>query len=292
MRMMSRSNIKQRRLNWLSPGLRVSGDSDVLFFVGCLPYFGPLFRYTGAHSLNIARSTIRVLNYLGIEPIVLADERCCGQDLLATGDLDGFSRLAEHNLSAIKASGASLVVTACPECLVTLSTDYPKYAGRLGLEVVHISQLLAREVTAKGLSLGHLDKKVTYQDPCRLSRHAGAYEEPRAVLSAIEGLALVEMEHSGTRGVCCGTQSWMNCGAVSKAIQTDRLREAVDTGASLLVTACPKCQIHLKCAQLGAEPDGRPQPEVVDLMALVARTISSRITHQTEVSRCSKDSLG
>ena len=31
-------------------------------------------------------------------------------------------------------------------------------------------------------------------------------------------------------------------------MQVDRLREARATGAEVMVTACPKCQIHFRCA--------------------------------------------
>jgi heterodisulfide reductase subunit D len=33
-----------------------------------------------------------------------------------------------------------------------------------------------------------------------------------------------------------------------KEVQLERLREARATGAEVLVTACPKCQIHFACA--------------------------------------------
>ena len=41
----------------------------------------------------------------------------------------------------------------------------------------------------------------------------------------------------------------MECSSYSKAIQMERMQEAVRTGAQTLITACPKCQIHFSCAQ-------------------------------------------
>jgi Fe-S oxidoreductase len=41
----------------------------------------------------------------------------------------------------------------------------------------------------------------------------------------------------------------MECSRCSKAIQTERLWEAAQTGAQTLITACPKCQIHFVCAK-------------------------------------------
>jgi Fe-S oxidoreductase len=45
----------------------------------------------------------------------------------------------------------------------------------------------------------------------------------------------------------------MERSSYSKAIQTERMQEAIQIGAQTLITACPKCQIHFSCAQSGTE---------------------------------------
>ena len=270
MRMMTSPDLKQNRLEWLDEGLRTSTDSDTVYFVGCLPYYDVLFKKIGAQGVEIARSTVRVLNCLGIEPIVMENERCCGHDLLWEGDVANFRKLAELNIAMLRATGAKRIVTACPECYRTLSVDYPEYVGPLGMEVVHISQLLANWK----LEVGSLKfEKVTYHDPCRLGRFMGVYQEPRQIISAL-GLELVEMEHSGKNALCCGTSCWTNCGAINKQIQVDRLREAQATGAELLVTACPKCQIHFKCALDDARLGEEIGMEIRDLVTLVDEALA------------------
>ncbi len=66
-------------------------------------------------------------------------------------------------------------------------------------------------------------------------------------------MELVEMERTRENSLCCGTSAWAECSACSKAIQVERLSEAQQTGAKTLITACPKCQIHLTCAKLGED---------------------------------------
>ena len=88
-----------------------------------------------------------------------------------------------------------------------------------------------------------MKSRATYQDACRLSRHLGVYEEPRALLHA-SGVELVEMERTRRSSLCCGTSCWTACGQVSKNIQVERLKEARATGAELLITTCIKCQIQ------------------------------------------------
>ena len=66
-------------------------------------------------------------------------------------------------------------------------------------------------------------------------------------------IQLVEMERNRENALCCGTSAWMECSGYSKAIQTERMQEAIQTGAKTLITACPKCQIHFTCAQSGTD---------------------------------------
>ncbi|MDH3253914.1 MAG: hypothetical protein OEM62_02905, partial [Acidobacteriota bacterium] len=40
-----------------------------------------------------------------------------------------------------------------------------------------------------------------------------------------------------------------HCDANSRRLQSERLGAATATGADTLVTACPKCLIHFRCAQ-------------------------------------------
>jgi Fe-S oxidoreductase len=67
----------------------------------------------------------------------------------------------------------------------------------------------------------------------------------------------------------------MNCDRASKAIQMSRLQEARDTGAELLVTACPKCRIHLSCAMKDQHLDGSLDIEIKDFATVVAESLSS-----------------
>jgi len=274
MRMMASPELKQNRLEWLNEGLQTSTDSDTVYFVGCLPYYDVLFDKIGTQGVEIAQSAVRVLNRLGIEPTVLENERCCGHDLLWDGDIATFYKLAELNIAMLQATGAKRIVTTCPECAHTLKVDYATYVGDLGMEVIHIAELVAQKMAeGKSRITHHAPRIATYHDPCRLGRYLGVYDAPRQVIKAL-GLELVEMEHSGKNALCCGTSCWTNCGAVNKQIQVDRLREAQTTGAELLVTACAKCQIHFKCALDDAAVSEEIGIEIRDLVTLVDETLA------------------
>jgi len=268
MRLMTQPDLKQNRLGWLEPNLKFQTSNfkgDTLYFAGCAPHYDALFAPLGVKGRQVAQDSLRALNALGIEPLVLADERCCGHDLLWEGDIDGFLALAQLNAEMIRASGVKRIVSSCPECARALKVDYPAHGIRLNVEVVHLSELLA-DSKPKSKVKG---KVVTYHDPCRLGRHLGIYDAPRKVLEGL-GYKVVEMRHARRNATCCGTNGWTHCDAANKAIQVQRLREAKATGADMMVTACLKCQIHFRCALMDEHLKDEIGIEMVDLATLAA----------------------
>lgn len=273
MHIMTADKLNQNRLGWLDKRLKATTSGDVLYFVGCQSYFDVLFSDIGVKTLDTAKSAVKLLNSLSIEPALLPNERCCGHDLLWAGDTENFAKLAEHNIKEIKKAKAKQVVTTCPECYHTLKVEYQRYFGSLDFEVVHISQLLAEGIADNKLKFHRSVKKVTYHDPCRLGRFSGIYDEPRAIINAIPNLELVEMPRSRTSALCCGTQAWMNCGTVNKQIQAERLKEASATGAEVLLTSCPKCQIHFRCAMNDGRLGEELGIEIEDITSLAAKAL-------------------
>ena len=268
-RLMTMENVNQNRLDWLDRSM-VSDKSDYLFFTGCLPYFEVLFEDIDAHPINIAHSTLKILNHMGIKPQVMANERCCGHDFFWNGDYKMFEKLARANQTMIEKSGATHVLTACPECYRTIKQDYPAVTGKQSFQIMHISEFLAQNQEKLQLDHKKNGQTITYQDPCRLGRHMSVYEAPRQVLESLPGTSLSEMAHHGRRATCCGVSGWMNCSQVSKNIQANRLREAHRTGADTLVTACVKCKIHLNCAMQDQALHDEVSLTVKDLTEVVA----------------------
>ncbi len=287
MRMMMRPDLRQNRLDWLegiadcrfqiadfrsplhAPPSTLHSPLSTRYFVGCAPHYDALFAPLGVKGTQVAQASVRILNALGIEPMILADERCCGHDLLWEGDLGGFLKLAQLNAEMIRASGVQRIVSSCPECIRALKVDYPAHGIHLNVEIVHLSELLT-DLKSQISNLKY--KVVTFHDPCRLGRHLGLYDAPRRVLEAL-GCQVVEMRHARRNALCCGTNGWTHCDAANKAIQVQRLREAKATGAEAMVTACLKCQIHFKCALMDAQLKGEVGIEMVDLATLVAEQL-------------------
>lgn len=261
--------VRQNRTFWITDE-KVVEKGDVFYFTGCRPYFDVVFRYLEAGSIKNSKNILKILNTCGIEPVVSDDERCCGHDALYNGNEEKFKKLAQLNLEVIKNSRAKQVVLSCPEGYYTFKHIYPEYFGDLGFEPVHILDYLADKIEDGAIQFENSKEyPVTYHDPCRLGRLSGIYDAPRKLIEALPGIELKEMERSRENGVCCGTTGWMNCSACSKEIQVQRLNEAKNTGAGTLITACPKCQTHFKCAKSAFDLE----IEIVDLYDLMADCI-------------------
>ncbi len=266
----SQADLPQDRLGWLPDDVRTDPEGRTLLWVGCAPYFDAFFADKGVRTTDATVAAIRLLNALDIAPRLLADERCCGHDALWAGDEETFLRLAERNARLLAEAAPERIVTLCPECQLTLSRDQAERFGPPAPVIQHLSELLAERAGDLALAGGAGPLTVTFQDPCRLGRHQGQYEAPRRALAAVPGVTLQEMPRARATAICCAG-SWLNCGQTSRRLQQDRLAEAAGTGAEVLVTACPKCLVHLKCASSG---DGaEAAPEIRDLAEIVAGSL-------------------
>ncbi len=265
-RLLANRGLVPKRCEWVDRS-KVSKDGKVALFLGCGPYLDTVFGYLGGGHIEIARAAIDILNHLGIKPRILEAEACCGHDLLWIGETETFEKLRARNQSMLSAAGIEKIVFTCPECYATLKEQY-----RLpGIQLVHLSELVGAAMGNGGLKFAPVAARITYQDPCRLGRHLGIVAPPRQVLDAIPDLKRAEMAHAGGLARCCGISAWIQCNALAKRMQLERVREAREV-ADTLVTNCPKCFVHFKCV---LKEEGKDIPlHVEDWTVLVAKSLN------------------
>ena len=273
MKMMTSQNLNQNRMDWITDDLEIENKGDTLYFVGCLPYFDTFFTELKINTLDIAKSTIRILNKSGITPVLLKNERCCGHDLLWAGDIENFKKLAAENIAEIKKINPRKIIFSCAECYRTFKLDYQETLGSLDVEMTHISEFISEKIENKKLGLKNTEGCVTFHDPCRLGRHLGVYEPPRKILNAIPDLEYVEMRKNKENAVCCGTNLWINCDMYSRMIQTFRLMMGRQAGADTMLTSCPKCYIHFTCAMQGDHISNDEKINIKDLAVFAAEAM-------------------
>jgi Fe-S oxidoreductase len=251
------------RADWAaSLGVRVLEPGDPapewLYWVGCASSFDERARRT-------ASSVARLLSAAGVDFAILGPrESCTGDPARRIGNEYVFQALAEQNVSVLSDAGVTRIVANCPHCFNTLANEYPDFGGRF--EVVHHTELLSRLVAEGRLSAVDGHGSVTYHDSCYLARHNDVIEAPRSLLAS----SMVEMGRSGRETFCCGAggaHMWME--ERGGAINAERVREAVATGAETLAVACPFCTVMLS----DGVDETRSELRVVDVATLMAEQL-------------------
>jgi Fe-S oxidoreductase len=234
---------------------------DVLYYIGCTTGLDPVLQKT-------ALATAELLHKAGVNFGILGNnERCCGSTARRIGAKSVWDSYAKENIKQFNESGFKTVVTSCAGCYRTLCLEYPEI-GKIKAEIVTGMEYLHRLINEGKLSLrNEVPMQVTYHDPCHLGRHAGIYEEPRQLLSAIPGIRLEEMERNREFSWCCGGGGGVRSeyDELAHATASERMKEAEATGVSALITHCPFCESNL----------GRVESpvKVMDVMEVLAQSI-------------------
>jgi len=253
---------RQGRGDWLSSGIELSDNPEVLYWAGCMASY---------RLKETATSMARILGAAGVSFTTLGDEEGeCGSVLIRMGHWIEAKRIAKENKTKLEETGAKTLVTSCPACFKTFANDYPKLFGiELKLEILHSSQLLERLIGAGKMTLPKLNLKVAYHDPCYLGRHLNIYDPPRKVIKAMSGVDLREHPKSRWLSACCGAGGAASFKYTHESLAVEqaakRVKQLKGTGAEAIVTSCPFCVISLRA---GAEALGEDVP-IYDLPVLL-----------------------
>jgi len=217
----------------------IAEGAEYLYYVGCTPSYDPRVQ-------QVSRALVRVLQSTGVDFGILGEqENCCASEVRRLGEAGLFEMLVEENTGMFKELNVGKMFTTSPHCFNVFKNDYPKN----GLRVQHYTQLLAGLLESGDLRFaGKVEKTATYHDPCYLGKHNKVFDEPRAVLKSIPGLKLVEMDRSREKSLCCeggGGRMWLEGTNPNVRLAQLRVKEALETGAEILATACPFCLLTL-----------------------------------------------
>ena len=217
------------------------------------------------------RATVRVLTRNGCEVTVPQKQGCCGALNLHAGDLETGRAMARRNIDIFLSSGVDRIVTCSAGCGASMKEyhellkDDPVYAdkARQASEMTRDINELLIELPFRRPAI-HLERRVTYQDPCHLAHAQRISSAPREILQSITGVQLEEMENPAG---CCGGAG------IYSAVQPDlsgrilsRKVEAIaGTEAEEVITANPGCMLQLEQG-LGAAGHKIPVRHVVDIL--------------------------
>ncbi len=234
---------------------RPAGKSGLraALFTGCL--IDKLFP-------DVAHSTIRVLDHLGVGLFLPDNQGCCGIPALSSGDLATFRKLLAHNLERFAGGAFDVLITACATCTSTIHELWPAMADdrqreaaeALARRTMDVNQFLVARAGLEALPGPSRElRTVTYHDPCHLKKSLGVFAEPRAVIDACPGYRRTEMAQPDW---CCGMGGSFNLQYydISKGIGQRKAAQIQATGADILATGCPACMIQISdmLSQAGA----------------------------------------
>ncbi|MGK9477309.1 heterodisulfide reductase-related iron-sulfur binding cluster [Melioribacter sp. OK-6-Me] len=262
----------QDRANW-AEGMDIKTmaedpECEYLFWVGCAGSFDARYQKVTkaiAKLLQIANINFRIL---GIE------EKCNGDTARRLGNEYLAQMLIQENVETLNNYGVKKIVTACPHCFNTIKNEYPKFGGKY--EVEHHSELLIKLIAEGKIKINNESRekiKVTYHDSCYLGRYNNIYNPPREILNKFGSLELIEMERSKDKGFCCGAGGGRMFLEENEGerININRSREAVETGAQKVVSACPFCMTMLNDGMKSLDKSN--EIEVKDIAEIILENV-------------------
>lgn len=217
---------------------RGGSNPEVLYFINCTAQ---------ANHPRSQQITLELLDAAGVSYRVL-DHYCCGYPAQIWGDLELARQLAAENAARAAQSGASLLLTDCPECWHTFTARYSEWGCEPGLPVVDTATFFLGLVKQGRLRPERIEgmEEAAYHDPCIWARVAEICAAPRELLRSIPGLQLNEAEPAGRETRCCGGGAMFQLTFPERSAEQARrrLKELPQSGA--LVTSCPFCKENLQ----------------------------------------------
>ncbi|MBN2042162.1 MAG: 4Fe-4S dicluster domain-containing protein [Spirochaetes bacterium] len=270
------------RADWIPEDLNlktVTEDSDIdfLYFVGCAASYDK-------RNQKVAVALVRILQKAGYKVGILgAEESCCGDSAMRAGNEYLFQALAAQNLEIFKNYNIKKIVCSCPHGYNVLKKEYPEFAKK-GLNsngnplecnytVYHHTEVIFDLLRKGQIKIkDSLNGKITYHDSCMLGRYNEIYREPREIIKTIPGTKLVEMSRHHRKSFCCGAgggRMWLE-EDLGTRINQFRTKDAHNTGAGKICTACPFCMTMLSD---GTQELGIQNLETYDIAELVYNTM-------------------
>ena len=221
---------------------------DIQLFIPC--YIDQLYPHTGFN-------TVKILEKAGCTVHYNPKQTCCGQPAFNSGYWKETASLAEKFLTdfnpdmpIVSPSGScsSFIIHHYHKVLAERPDLLERHA-QMKNTIYELTDFLVNRLKVEDLG-ARFPHKVTFHDSCSALREYGIKDEPRILLSHVEGLELVEMEESET---CCGfggTFAVKN-NAISTAMVEKKVLNALATGVAYIISTEASCLMNINayCAK-------------------------------------------
>jgi L-lactate dehydrogenase complex protein LldE len=213
----------------------------VALFVTCLAdMFRPEVGFAAAKLLEDAGCKVEV-------PL----QSCCGQPAYNGGDSTGAAAVARNVVATFEPY--EFIVAPSGSCAGMIRVHYPRllagdaaWGRRAEVLAAKTHELFSFLVNVRGVTAVAAECRsgVAYHDSCSSLREMGVRDEPRRLLSSVDGLRLCELKEPQT---CCGFGGFFSVKypEISARMADDKIADALGTGADMLVGGDLGCLLHL-----------------------------------------------
>lgn len=200
---------------------------------------------------SIAFDMIKVLERAGVEVMYNSKQTCCGQPAYNAGYWEEAKVVGQKFIKEF--SGEQYIVTPSASCSGMVRNGFSHLFHNSALHnecrnvqknVVELSEFLVDILKIEDVG-ATFEAKATYHDSCSALRECNIHSQPRKLLSHVKGLELVELKDNT---VCCGFGGTfaVKYEPISVAMGEQKINNAMDTGAEVLISTDYSCLLHLE----------------------------------------------
>ena len=245
-----------------------TSDKELVLWLGCFAKHAMDPNFIGS-----VKNFTKILDSAGVTYGVLSNEQCSGDPANKLGDKLTYQLLMDQNVEEL--NKVKNVTTMCPHCVVNLQKEYSKY-HEIKYVVKHHTQVIS-ELLEQGkidINPGSLEK-VTYHDPCNLSRTLDEVSAPRNAIKAAAP-EFFELEESGKETLCCGAGGalWWKKDSGEGRTHLLRAEQVIESKTDTVVTGCNFCYGMMNQGVGPLTPAGQEPIKVKDVADIVAENLS------------------
>lgn len=153
--------------------------------------------------------------------------------------------------AAEKLKVKTVISPECGHAYMAIRWDGPNLIGKaFSFKVRHILEVLD-ELRQQGRlkTKGMETQKVTYHDPCQISRRGGVINQPRNLINLFSD-NFIEMPDAGKMNWCCGAGGGVSANERAEELKLkvfNRKKEQLDEiKPDAIISACSNCRINLE----------------------------------------------
>lgn len=198
-----------------------------------------------------AFNTIQVLEKAGCRVLYNPEQTCCGQPAYNAGFFDEAKTVGSKFLNDF--SEKHPIVSPSASCTGMIKHGYNELFTNTAIHnrcrniqsnIYELTDFLVN-VLKKDYFGAELEGRAVYHDSCSALRDCHIKDEPRQLLSKVDGLELVEMRDTD---MCCGFGGTfaVKFEGISSAMAEQKVNNALDMNANYIISTDSSCLLQLQ----------------------------------------------